>query len=196
MKIIISAQINRIITSFKEGGIVCLPTDTVRSFSCSALNEKSIKEIFALKKRAAEKTLPIFIENLNMLRKYADLTSEEERLVHDVWPGNVTIIVKSKPNRLSASLLKNGKVAVRIPRNNLIKNICRDLGCPIVATSANLTGKNPVLDEHELTVALTARINLFVRSKQQELKNNRLSSTIIELINNKIKVLRQGDKVF
>ena len=196
MRIVASSQINIIINSFKQNGIVCLPTDTIRAFSCSALNQRCVEQIFIMKQRERDKTLPIFIQDLNMLRKYAYLTKAEERMAADIWPGAVTLIVKAKSNKLPSLLVREGKIAVRVPADNLIRKICGAIDRPIIATSANLAGQETIVNVQDLSVRMTNMVGLFVESAQKITDRNIESSTIIELVNNKINVLRQGAKVF
>lgn len=196
MRIVASSQINIIINYFKQNAIVCLPTDTIRAFSCSALNQRCVKKIFTMKRRDIDKTLPIFIQDINMLYRYAYLTKKEETLINDVWPGAVTFIVRAKKDKLPPSLVREGKIAVRAPSNKLIRKICSTLGSPIIATSANFTGQETIISIQDLSVRMIDVIDLFVKSTHNIIGCNTQSSTIIELINNRINILRQGAKVF
>jgi L-threonylcarbamoyladenylate synthase len=196
VRIVNTSQINIIINYFKQNGVVCLPTDTIRAFSCSALNHECIERIFIIKQRERDKTLPIFIQDLNMLHKYAFLTNAEERLAADIWPGAVTLVVKAKPNKLSPLLVRDGKIAVRVPADNLIREICGSLDGPIIATSANLSGQKTIVNIQDLSLRMTDIVGLFVESAQKITDRNIESSTIIELVNSNIHVLRQGAKVF
>ena len=131
-----------------------------------------------------------------MLRKYAYLTKAEEKLANDIWPGAVTLVVKAKSNKLPSLLVREGKIAVRVPADNLIRKICGAIDGPIIATSANLAGQETIVNVQDLSVRMTDMVGLFVESAQKITDRNIESSTIIELVNNKINVLRQGAKVF
>ena len=84
-KAIIFSQDNldEIINAFSQGKVVCIPTDTVYAISCDATNIDAIKKIYQIKERALNKTLPIFVADVEMAKAYVKFFSKELRLIEN-----------------------------------------------------------------------------------------------------------------
>jgi L-threonylcarbamoyladenylate synthase len=195
VRLVTKFQINIIISYFKAGGIVCIPTDTLYALSCSALHNTAISRIYRLKKRDQNKSLSIFVENLNMLRRYAHISAMEESYLKKIWPGSVTMIVRAKNRHLSSYLYKNDTLAARVPNNALIKEVCKLINAPIIATSANISGQPSIVNELDARKAQFDNTELFIKTKSCTM--NEEPSTIITLgKGNKVSVIRRGVEKF
>lgn len=124
----------------QSGGMVIVPTDTVYGLSCDATNEMAIEKIFRLKARSQEKALPVFVADLSMAQQIARIDDTSVSILSRFWPGAMTGVFFAQP--VLPELLHQGTpaIALRIPNNEFILNLVRELGRPIVATSANTSG--------------------------------------------------------
>lgn len=117
-----------VIEIIKKGGVVICPTDTVYGLICDATNKKAVAKIFKIKKRPRKKLIPIFVSDIKMAKKFADISLEQEKFLKQVWPGKVTAVFHRK------------KPGLRIPDYKLVLNLIRRTG-PLAETSANISGQ-------------------------------------------------------
>ncbi|PJE59954.1 MAG: threonylcarbamoyl-AMP synthase [Candidatus Portnoybacteria bacterium CG10_big_fil_rev_8_21_14_0_10_44_7] len=129
-----------------RGGSVVLPTDTVYGLAVDATRDITIDRLFKIKKRPKEKPVSVFVSDLPMARKIAFFDQRLERAAEVIWPGPLTVILKSRyklPKNISG--IQN-TIGVRIPDYKLVRYLIELLGRPITATSANLSGQQPATD--------------------------------------------------
>lgn len=178
---------NRILSILKKGGITCLPTDTVYTITADACNKKAVENIFKIKKRKKDKSLPIFVSNIQMLNKIAITHKIEEEYMNKFWPGPLTIILKNK-NHLQLSQFSK-TIAIRIPKMKALRNLISTLNNPIIATSANISGKKETNSYKKIIKTFSKKVDLIVSNQD---KANTKTSTIIQYTGSNIKIIREG----
>ena len=126
----------------REGQIVAFPTETVYGLGASALCDSAVAAIFAAKNRPQDNPLIAHISDISMLSMVAREASEEAlELFERFSPGPLTVILP-KAEALSSLVTAGGDtVAVRCPAHPVANALIRAAGVPIVAPSANLSGK-------------------------------------------------------
>jgi tRNA threonylcarbamoyl adenosine modification protein (Sua5/YciO/YrdC/YwlC family) len=142
-------KLDLIVEYFKLGKVVIYPTDTIYGIGCLADNCKAIERIYKIKKRKRDKPLLILVSSISMLNKYCYISEKQRNYLETVWPGPVSVILKSKgklPSILSAKLRT---LAARLPKNELLVTMIKNLGVPIVSTSLNLSNQ-PILGVNNL----------------------------------------------
>lgn len=131
--------------ALKNGEIIAYLTDTLYGFGGDARSLVAIEKIFALKGRATEKALPVIIGTKEIVQKYVEeIPSSAEILIEQFWPGPLTLIFKAAASVPPKLIGDSGKIAMRLPAAKLAREISKNLGAPIIATSANRSGE-PVL---------------------------------------------------
>lgn len=177
----------------RAGEVIALPTDTVYGLAADARSEAAITKVFALKGRAAEKALPVFVSSAEMLDEVAYVRDVRVgEFLAAVWPGRVTCVLPARgwlPLSLRGGLLT---IAVRIPDDLLVRKVVEKFGGPITGTSANVSGHKPcsvaenVVEEFKhLPLRPTA---IFDNGKESAT----LPSTIVDCTNWPPQILRQG----
>ena len=134
-------KIEKIVKMLKKDAVGILPTDTLYGISSSAFSEKGVRRIFELKKRDFEKKFILLASDLEMVKKYTELTYEQIIFLDKIWPASLTIIAKAK-NLPAYLLANNGTIAFRVPAHS-IKKLIKKLDCPIASPSANPEGFAP-----------------------------------------------------
>lgn len=133
--------LKKVIKSIKEGKIIVFPTDTLYGLIADAENEKAVRKIFKIKKREKEKPIPIFVKNMKMAKRLAYIDKNQTEFLKNVWPGKITVILKTK-NILPEILFKKRKnIGLRIPNYKLVNILLKKLNRPLTGTSANISGK-------------------------------------------------------
>jgi L-threonylcarbamoyladenylate synthase len=127
--------------AIRQGFLVIFPTETVYGLAADALNESAVAKIIEAKGRRDGHPLPVQIAGMDGLCMVASSVPEAARLLAErFWPGPLTLVV---PKSEGISDLVSGgakSVGVRVPDHPVALALLRELGTPIVATSANLTG--------------------------------------------------------
>jgi len=173
-----------------DGGIGVIPTDTVYGLVCDALNIDSVDKIYKLKKRDYNKPLVILISNIEMLKRCVRNINELEfDIINRYWPGELTIVFK-KSNYIP-DIVAGGtdEIAIRMPNNIELIELINSIDRPLVATSANVSSKETITNIEMLEDSIKNNIDFIIDGGN--INNN--ASTIIKVIDNKIKVYREGN---
>jgi len=192
----ISLVINQTITTLKQGGLVIFPSDTVYGLLSDATNEQGVKKLIEFKNRPPGKAISVFC-NFKMLPKLVKINQGQLKIIKEILPGPFTVILPSK-HRVS-QLLESEKntLGIRIAMYRYIEVLVNKFKKPITATSANLAGRSPHYSIesllHELTEKQKQLIDLIIDAGT--LARNK-PSTVIDLTQFDVKVLRQGDVDF
>lgn len=126
----------------KNGGIVAIPTETVYGLAASAFDPAAIKKIYEAKGRPSDNPLIVHICDLKGIYEIvSDFPLKAQKLIDEFWPGPLTIILPKNSNVPSIVTSGMDSVAVRFPSHMLAQDIIRGSGVPLVAPSANLSGR-------------------------------------------------------
>ena len=124
----------------KNGGVIVYPTDTVYGIGCDPFNDKAVERVFFLKRRLAEKALPVLAASLSDLEDIVEVSEKVKRLARSFWPGPLTIICPLSNKNIFPRLTANkSSLAVRIPGNPCTLALLK-LTRYLVGTSANISG--------------------------------------------------------
>ena len=171
-----------------NGAIIVFPTDTVYGLGCDPYNHDAVVSIYEIKKRKKTKPFPIIGYSKKELEKIAEFNALEEKIAEKFWPGPITLILKVKDKEIQKSLELEGKIAVRVPDNQCVLTLLKECKL-LVGTSANISGTATFNDPKECSENLSG-YDLFmdggIISSQGE-------STIVEIENNDVKILRKGN---
>lgn len=175
----------------RAGELVCFPTETVYGLGANALDEKAVAKIFEVKNRPADNPLIVHISDPSMLEQIVKEVPEEIlALTERFWPGPLTIVLpkqKTIPSIVSAGL---ETVAVRCPAHPIALKLIREAGVPIVAPSANLSGRpSPTCLAH-CQEDLTGKISAIIDGGACDIGVE--STVLFPLGNKKVKILRPG----
>ncbi len=142
--------ISEAVKFLEAGKIIVYPTDTIYGLGCDALNEGAVKKIFAIKKRDAGKPLSVMVKNISQIKEIAFADREKEKIAASVFPGPYTLIFPGPRNVPKIITGGQNSIGIRIPDNLITKNISQRFKNPIVATSVNLSGEEPLNDPFKI----------------------------------------------
>lgn len=130
-------QLNKAVEVLKNGGIIVYPTDSVYALGCDLMNLKAVEKICKLKNIKPEKSTFSFIcPDLSSLSNYTKpIGNNLFRVMKKALPGPYTFILEASGN--VPKLLKQSRktVGIRVPNNNICKELTIALGNPIISTS-------------------------------------------------------------
>ncbi|HMM04612.1 MAG: L-threonylcarbamoyladenylate synthase [Dysgonomonas sp.] len=128
-------EIDKIVKVLQDGGLIVYPTDTVYAIGCDALNVRAVEKICRMKDINPEKSnLSIICYDLSNISEYARVDNNTFKLMKKNLPGPFTFILNTTSSL--PKIYKNKKtVGIRIPDNNIIRELVHTLGNPIMTTS-------------------------------------------------------------
>lgn len=172
-----------------SGKIVAFPTDTVYGLGVNIYNELAMRRIYRAKGRLESKALIAFIADLDQLNELvSSVPVEAERLIKTFWPGALTLIMPAS-KRLPLAVTRNGTIGVRLPDNQLDRELVREVGSPLATTSANRSGLQSPTTADRVRTSLKGKIDLILDGGPIA---NGVESTIIDVTQNPPRILRQG----
>ncbi len=172
---------------FNNGGIIVYPTDTVYGIGCNPYNKEAVKKIYAIKSRDDSKLLPVLVYSVEIVKRIAFLDENTEKIIERFWPGPLTIILKLIDENLKKSLCLNDKIAIRVPNHKCTLEILRRCNF-LVGTSANISGHSSFTNPDECLRNIED-YDIFIDGG---IITSEAESTIIEIENEKIKIIREG----
>ncbi len=174
----------------KAGGVVAIPTETVYGLAASAYNDEAIAKVFTAKGRPQDNPLIVHISDMKMLGEVVSHLPEEAiKLAERFWPGPLTMVLP-KSNKIAESVSRGlDTVAVRMPSNNVAREIIKASGMPLAAPSANLSGSPSPTTAQHVIADLDGRIDGVVVSADSEVG---VESTVVTLATNPPRLLRPG----
>ncbi len=181
--------INYAANVLESGGIAILPTDTLYALSASALDKKCIKKIYKIKGRKFDKPLSIMFYSLSQARKYVKFNKLALKIARKFLPGPLTLVLTMKCKFPKELTFGSKKVGIRIPDNKITLEILKKVKIPIIATSANISGKKNSIDVKTALSQIGNRVDVIL--DQGRCKYNK-PSTVVELAKDDVKIVREG----
>lgn len=139
-------QVQKAVEILKEGGVLIFPTDTVYGLGCDIFNHKAVERVARIKGINIEKANFSFIcHNLSHLTDYAKhVNNPSFKLMKQCLPGPFTFILEASSNVPRIFRNRKKTIGIRIPDNNIIVEIVRELGNAVLTTSMH--NEDEVLD--------------------------------------------------
>ncbi len=174
----------------QHGEVVAFPTETVYGLGANILNEEAIKKIFIAKDRPADNPLIAHIYDLSQLEMITGgVTASAAKLIEAFFPGPLTVILpkNDKVPSIATSGLKS--IGVRMPKDPVARQFLRACGFPVVAPSANLSGRPSPTTWQAVRDDMDGRISCILKGEQTKLG---LESTVVDCSSDEPVILRAG----
>ena len=146
----------------RDGGVIAYPTDTTYGIGCSIFNKTGIERIYRLKQREHKKPFSFICPNLSEVARYARVSNTAFKILKRFLPGPYTFILEATRDVPDLLLTRQKTVGIRIPDNRICLEIVQMLGNPIITTSANLSGEDPVGDPAMIDDTFDGLLDLIV----------------------------------
>jgi len=197
MQIIKQQEVNidELTKALKQGKVIVYPTETCYGLGCDATNTEAVDKLFKIKKRQERKPVLVLAADADIIKKYINWTPVLGSLAEKYWPGPLTVVAKMREgiDLPSGVMGKDRTLAFRITDYPFASALCRELGRPLVSTSANISGMESPYD-------IAGVLNMFSDAADQPdividggTLARRSPSTIVSVVDDKIKILRQGE---
>ncbi len=186
---IILKNIEEIINWFEKNTNIIFPTETVYGLGAKANDPIGVNNIYKIKNRPITNPLIIHFHTIEHMEKYTVLNELERKILENFTPGPITLLLNKKNiNDFKEATLSSRKICCRIPDNHLTLELIKYFGA-IAGPSANFSGELTITNEHMLKKSYDSiPIGVFLDDKNVR----GIESTIIEVVNNNINILREG----
>lgn len=136
-----AASLAAAVRILRRGGIVVVPTETAYAMAADGANARAVARVRRLKGRGA-KPIALIAASTAMVRRDFAVDPLSARLMRRHWPGALTLVLAARDRHLRQSgLSPDGRIGVRVSDAAAARLLARRLGRPIVATSANRSGR-------------------------------------------------------
>lgn len=184
-------EIEKVVKILKKGGLIIYPTDTVYGLGCDITNTKALERIARIKNVKLDKANFSFICNdLSHLSDYVkQIDTPTYKILKRALPGAYTFILPGN-NSLPKAFKRKKTVGIRVPDNNIAREIVKKLGNPIISTS--------IYDEDDV-IEYTTDPELIFEKWHKKVDavidggyGDNQPSTVIDLSTDEIKIVRKG----
>ena len=136
-----NANKNKIIKKLNNEDIIIFPTETVYGLGGNAFSKKVVEKIYKIKKRPFNKPLPILINKKWLNDLFPKRSSKLNKIIEEFWPGPLTLILN-----INKDFDIYGKsIALRWSNSKIVQKLIQLGNCPLIGTSANISGEKECL---------------------------------------------------
>ncbi len=183
--------------ALREGRLVIAPTETVYGLFADATSTQAVLGVFAAKGRRPDQPLSVAVPDLAMARSLGVRWSDHaERLAQAFWPGPLTLVLpldgSAHPSDFAVCEAVRGEertLGIRVPAHPITAALLRRAGLPLVATSANESGKPAPATCAEAVAQVGEFCAFALDSGPAEIG---VASTVVSVSEGGVKVLRAG----
>ncbi len=181
--------IDHVVGHLKQGGVLAYPTDTCYGLGCSIFEKKAIDFIYRLKRLKQSKPLSFICNDLKNISQYAIVSNKAYKLMRKLLPGPYTFVLPATRDVPKLLQNKRKQVGIRVPDNNVILEVVRQLGNPIISTTCQLPGDPmPCADIYEIKDQFEHLLDLAVDGDYIYPE----VSTVVAIEDDNVEILREG----
>ncbi len=183
-------EIRRCTEVLRTGGILLYPTDTIWGLGCDATNAQAVEKIFKIKQRAESKSLIVLLDQPSQLNRYVQEVPAVAWDLIELSEDPLTIIYDDVKGMAPNVVATDGSCGIRICEDEFCRRMIRQLGRPLVSTSANISGQAAPMGFRDISKEIIQGVDHVAAWRQQEHHPSH-PSKIIRLRNNgEVKIIR------
>lgn len=173
---------------FFNGGVFIYPTDTIYGFGGNPFNDEVLRKITRIKERPDWKRYIHLVGSVEILLKYVEIKSEKfYDFLLNIWPNPVSVVMKL--NEQTRDILGAENAAFRIPNNRFCLKLLNEIKMPLISTSVNRSGKEPMNDPDMIIQEFGKEVDAVFYSNKKSFFE---ASTVIDLSDEVPKLIREG----
>jgi tRNA threonylcarbamoyl adenosine modification protein (Sua5/YciO/YrdC/YwlC family) len=146
-------KVRRAVDILRDGGVIAYPTDTVYGIGCDLTNKQAIDRLYSIKRMDRSHPLAFVCPDLSDLARYAIVDKPVYRVLRRFLPGPYTFVLQATREVPKLVQMRRKTVGIRVPACEAIRALARELGRPIVSSTACYPGGEPFVDPHEIDEA-------------------------------------------
>jgi tRNA threonylcarbamoyl adenosine modification protein (Sua5/YciO/YrdC/YwlC family) len=180
-------KIQQAVDVLERGGLIAYPTDTVYGLGCDLMNKSAIERLYQVKGMQKNKNLAFICHDLSDIAKYAVVDNSVYRMLKHNLPGPYCFILTATREVPKMVLTKQKTVGIRVPDHPVIIALTKALGRPIISTTAQRSGEDPLIDPAEIRDEFKG-LDLILDAGAGGL----VPTTVIDLSQGFVEVIREG----
>ena len=180
-------KIARAVQILEEGGIISYPTDTVYGLGCDLHNKQAVDRLYQLKGMPRKKPLAFICADLSNIAKYAVVDNQTYRVLKHCLPGPYCFVLEATREVPRAVHTKQKTVGIRVPDHPVTHALVRELGRPIISTTACELEGEPIADPWTIDATFPT-LDLVLEADVCGI----VPTTVVDLSNGEIEILREG----
>jgi L-threonylcarbamoyladenylate synthase len=186
-----AADIAAAAQALRQGRLVAFPTETVYGLGADATNGRAVAAVYAAKGRPAFNPLIVHVSSAEDAFRLGQFPEDARVLARAHWPGPLSIVVPRAPDCPVSLLASAGleSIALRVPSHPVALELLREAHCPVVAPSANPSGRvSPTTAEH-VRRHLTCKVAVILDGGRCKVG---VESSVVGFLDDGPKLLRPG----
>lgn len=176
----------------QNGDVLAFPTETVYGVGVVYDSEAAFNKLVALKKRPPNKPFALMCSNVEEADNYIVIDEKTKKLMAHFLPGEITFLVKSKPDLPTWVTLGTDTIGIRVPASDFCVNLFKEVGKPCLVTSANMSGEPTLRFFEEVKAQFDGQVGAIVKGECTSLT----PTTIVLILDSGIKLVREGPVPF
>jgi L-threonylcarbamoyladenylate synthase len=190
VKTLLTASPKKAAEIIRSGGLAAFPTETVYGLGANVFDERAVAKIFEAKRRPADNPLIAHIARRQQIDELSsDVTNVARVLIDSFFPGPLTVVVRKSSRVPLVATAGLDTIGVRMPRNEVALEFLTACDTPVVAPSANLSGRPSPTTWRAVLEDLDGRIDCILTGEPTEIG---LESTVVDCTGDAPVILREG----
>jgi L-threonylcarbamoyladenylate synthase len=174
----------------KQGGVIAFRTDTFYGLGADPFNAAAVERIRELKGREDDKPILLLISDVDQIeRLLIERSPDFDSLAEKFWPGPLTIVGKATTDLPEGITAGTGTVGVRLPAVASVRDLMRQCGGTLTATSANPAGRDPARSADDVRHYFPEGIDLIIDGGQVSAIE---PSTVVDATTSPPRIVREG----
>lgn len=174
----------------QAGGVIVYPTDTLYGLGANAWNAGAAARVAGIKKRPEDKPVLVLVHSAGAALGLTDEVTDAARaLIASLWPGPLTLVFRCGTHVPPSVTGNSGKIGVRVPASRTCVRLSELSGCPLISTSANISGEPAQGSVQEIERSLGPGVDLFIDGG---ILPASLPSTIVDVSDPVPRLVREG----
>jgi tRNA threonylcarbamoyl adenosine modification protein (Sua5/YciO/YrdC/YwlC family) len=179
-------KIRRAVETLQRGGVIAYPTDTVYGIGCDILQKKAVDSLYRIKGMKKDHPVAFVCPDLSDIARYAMVDNTNYRIMRHLLPGPYCFILPASREVPRVLMMKRRTVGIRVPAHDVTQALVRELGHPIVSSSATW-GDTVLTDPDEIGVRFKA-LDLVLDAGLGGMS----PSTVVDLTGDSPRIVREG----
>lgn len=183
-------EIEKAVSTLRNGGIILYPTDTVWGVGCDATNDAAVERVYALKGSVGKGAMTVLVGSVNDVGRYVKRVPEVAWELLELTEEPLTLVLPGGCGVAAGLIPESGTIGIRVVRHEFCAALLRRLGRPLVSTSANVSGGATPLSFGEISPQIVEGVDMVVSRRFEGRPTGRPSRMISLGPGGEVKVLR------
>jgi tRNA threonylcarbamoyl adenosine modification protein (Sua5/YciO/YrdC/YwlC family) len=180
-------KIRRAVDALEDGGVIAYPTDTVYGLGCDLTSKHAVERLYSIKAMDRSHPLAFVCPDLSDIARYAIVDNQVYRVLRRFLPGPYTFILEATREVPKLVQMRRKQVGIRVPACEAARALARELGRPIISTTAQRPGEDPYVDPHEIDASFKGLAMVLDAGG-----GGMVPTTVIDLTKSPPEIVREG----